>query len=521
MAFQTSPLAVQPAPPSVLVDVSALVAAYDSRVPDSSVATQRVFFGTSGHRGSSLDLSFNVWYVLAIAQAICQYRNGKGIDGPLFMVIDTHALSGPACASALEVLSANGVHVMLASNDEFTPTPAISHAILAYNRGRSTGLADGIVVTPSHNPPRDGGFKYKSPNGGPAGEDITGWVEAQGNRLLEQRLEGVQRLSHSSALRAATTHRHDFLEAYVADLGNVIDMDAIRGAKIRMGVDPLGGAGVHYWGAIAERYRLDLTVVSDVVDPQFSFMTLDWDGRIRMDPSSPYAIQRLTAIKDRFDIAFACDTDHDRHGIVTPAAGLMASNHYLSVAVDYLFQHRPQWGRQAAVGKTVVSTALIDRLAARLGRELYEVPVGFKWFAAGLQNGSLGFGGEESAGATFLRRDGTVWTTDKDGIAAALLAGEITARQGCDLGELYAGLANEFGNPVADRVEAPANAQQKRQLAALSPERVGSASLAGEAIDSILSRAPGNDASIGGIKVVAASGWFAARPSGTEDLYKI
>ena len=521
MASRISPLAGQPAPPSELVDVSALIAAYHSGVPDPSVAAQRVSFGTSGHRGSSLDLSFNEWHVLAITQAICQYRKGKGIDGPLFLCIDTHALSGPACASALEVLSTNGVHVMLATNDEYTPTPAVSHAILAYNRGRSTGLADGIVVTPSHNPPRDGGLKYNPPNGGPAGGDITGWVEAQANRLLEQRLEGVQRLSHSRALRAATTHRHDFVGAYVADLGNVIDFDAIRNARIRMGVDPLGGAGVHYWGAIAERYRLDLTVISDVVDPQFSFMTLDRDGRIRMDPSSPYAMQRLTAIQGRFDISFACDTDHDRHGIVTPAAGLMASNHYLSVAIDYLFQHRPQWGRQAAVGKTVVSTTLIDRLAARLGRKLYEVPVGFKWFAGGLQTGSLGIGGEESAGATFLRRDGTVWTTDKDGIAAALLAGEITARRGCDLGELYANLANEFGNPVADRVEASANAQQKKQLAALSPEQVDSASLAGEVIESILSRAPGNDASIGGIKVVAASGWFAARPSGTEDLYKI
>ncbi len=468
-----------------------------------------------------MDLSFNEWHVLAITQAICWYRKREGIDGPLFLGIDTHALSGPACASALEVLAANGVHVMLATNDEYTPTPAISHAILTHNRGRSTGLADGIVVTPSHNPPRDGGFKYNPPNGGPAGQDVTGWVEAQANRLLEKRLEGVRRLTHDSALRAATTHRHDFLDHYVADLGNVIDMDAVRDSKVRMGVDPLGGAGVNYWVAIAERYHLDLTVVSDVVDPQFGFMTLDRDGRIRMDPSSPYAMRRLTAIKDRFDIAFACDTDHDRHGIVTPSAGLMASNHYLSVAVDYLFQHRPQWGRQAGVGKTVVSTALIDRLATRLGRKLYEVPVGFKWFAAGLQDGSLGLGGEESAGATFLRRDGTVWTTDKDGIAAALLAGEITARHGCDLGELYAGLANEFGNPVADRVEAPANAQQKKQLAALSRKQVVSASLAGEAIESILSRAPGNDASIGGIKVVTASGWFAARPSGTEDLYKI
>ena len=521
MATTINSLAGKLAPQSALVDVSALVAAYYSNVPDPAVAAQRVSFGTSGHRGSSLDVSFNEWHVLAITQAICQYRKGKGIDGPLFLGIDTHALSGPACASALEVLAANGVDVMLAAHDEYTPTPAISHAILVHNRGRSLGLADGIVVTPSHNPPRDGGFKYNPPNGGPAGQDITGWIETQANRLLEAHLQGVQRVSHARALQATTTHRHDFLDAYVGDLGNAIDMEAIREAKIRMGVDPLGGAGVHYWAAIAERYRLDLTVVSDVVDPTFSFMTLDWDGRIRMDPSSPYAMQRLTAVKDRFDIAFACDTDHDRHGIVTPAAGLLAPNHYLSVAIDYLFQHRPQWGQQAAVGKTVVSTGLIDRLTARLGRKLYEVPVGFKWFAAGLQDASLGFSGEESAGATFLRRDGTVWTTDKDGLVAALLSAEITARKGRDPGVLYAELADEFGNPVADRVEASATAQQRRQLAALTPQQIGSTTLAGETIESVLSKAPGNGAPIGGIKVIAASGWFAARPSGTEEIYKI
>ena len=521
MATAINSLAGKPAPQSALVNVSALIAAYYSNVPDPAVIAQRVSFGTSGHRGSSMDVSFNEWHVLAITQAICQYRKRKGIDGPLFLGIDTHALSGPACASALEVLAANGVDVMLAAHDEYTPTPAISHAILAHNRGRSSGLADGIVVTPSHNPPRDGGFKYNPPNGGPADQDSTGWIETQANRLLEAQLEGVLRVSHAKALKAATTHRHDFLDAYVGDLGNVIDMDAIRESKIRMGVDPLGGAGVHYWAAIAERYRLDLTVVSDVVDPTFSFMTLDWDGRIRMDPSSPYAMQRLTAIKDRFDIAFACDTDHDRHGIVTPAAGLLAPNHYLSVAIDYLFQHRPQWGQHAAIGKTVVSTGLIDRLAARLGRNLYEVPVGFKWFAAGLQDASLGFSGEESAGATFLRRDGTVWTTDKDGMAAALLSAEITARRGRDPGALYAELAQEFGNPVADRVEAPATAQQRRQLAALTPQQLGSTSLAGEKIESVLSKAPGNGAPIGGIKVIAASGWFAARPSGTEEIYKI
>ena len=521
MATAINSLAGKPAPQSALVNVSALIAAYYSNVPDPAVIAQRVSFGTSGHRGSSMDVSFNEWHVLAITQAICQYRRRKGIDGPLFLGIDTHALSAPACASALEVLAANGVDVMLAAYDEYTPTPAISHAILAHNCGRSSGLADGIVVTPSHNPPRDGGFKYNPPNGGPADQDSTGWIEAQANRLLEAQLAGVLRVSHAKALNAATTHRHDFLDAYVGDLGNVIDMDAIRESKIRMGVDPLGGAGVHYWAAIAERYRLDLTVVSDVVDPTFSFMTLDWDGRIRMDPSSPYAMQRLTAIGDRFDIAFACDTDHDRHGIVTPAAGLLAPNHYLSVAIDYLFQHRPQWGQHAAIGKTVVSTGLIDRLAARLGRKLYEVPVGFKWFATGLQDASLGFGGEESAGATFLRRDGTVWTTDKDGMAAALLSAEITARQGRDPGALYAELAQEFGNPVADRVEAPATAQQRRQLTALTPQQLKSTTLAGEKIESVLSKAPGNAVPIGGIKVIAASGWFAARPSGTEEIYKI
>ncbi len=521
MTTRISPLAGKPAPPSMLVNVAKLVTAYYSEVPDPTVAAQRVAFGTSGHRGSAFECSFNEWHVLAITQAICHYRKANNIDGPLFLGIDTHALSQPACASALEVLAANGVDVMLASSDEYTPTPAISHAILSHNRGRSAGLADGIVVTPSHNPPRDGGFKYNPPNGGPAGEDITAWIEAAANRFVEHRLDGVKRTSHAKALQATTTHRHDFLNAYVADLGNVIDMDVIRDARIRMKADPLGGAGVHYWSAIAERYRLDLTVVSEVVDPTFRFMTLDWDGQIRMDPSSRYAMQQLLESNDGFDIAFACDTDHDRHGIVTPRTGLLAPNHYLSVVIDYLFAHRPQWGALAAVGKTIVSTRLIDRLTARLGRKLYEVPVGFKWFAAGLQDGSLGFCGEESAGATFLRRDGSVWTTDKDGIIAALLAAEITARRGRDPGALYVELANEFGNPVADRLEAPATAQQKKQLAALSPQQVESTELAGEKIECILSKAPGNSAPIGGIKVIAAGGWFAARPSGTEDIYKI
>ena len=521
MASLISPLAGKPAPPSALVDLSKLVTAYYTEVPDASVPAQRVAFGTSGHRGSSFDISFNEWHVLAITQAICQYRASHGIDGPLFLGIDTHALSQPACASAIEVLAANGVEVMLAMHDEYTPTPAISHAILTHNRGRTSGLADGIVVTPSHNPPEDGGFKYNPPNGGPAGADITGWIEAAANSFLEHALDGVRRLTHAQALLAATTHRHNFLDAYVADLGNVIDMEVIRDAKIRIGVDPLGGAGVHYWSRIAERYRLDLTVVNEEVDPTFRFMTLDWDGQIRMDPSSPYAMQRLLDIKDRFDIAFACDTDHDRHGIVSAGSGLIAPNHYLSVAIDYLFQYRPQWGPHAAVGKTVVSTRLIDLVTARLARKLYEVPVGFKWFVAGLFDASLGFAGEESAGASFLRRDGRVWTTDKDGIVPALLAAEITARRGRDPGRLYAELAHEFGDPVADRVEAPATPQQKRQLAALAPQRIDTTELAGETITSILGHAPGNGAPIGGVKVISNSGWFAARPSGTEDIYKI
>jgi phosphoglucomutase len=509
----------------MLIDVDKLVSAYHTDVPDPEIAAQRVAFGTSGHRGSAFDRSFNEWHVLAITQAICNLRKVQGIGGPLFMGIDTHALSQPACASALEVLAANGVDVMLATNDEYTPTPAVSHAILGYNRGHlaasNTRLADGIVVTPSHNPPRDGGFKYNPPHGGPAGPEITGWIEGEANRLLQARLGGVRRIAHAEALKAATTHRHDFLNAYVADLDDVIDMDVIRAEQVRIGVDPLGGAGVHYWAAIAERYGIDLTVISEVVDPKFAFMPLDWDGKIRMDPSSAFAMQRLVGMKGRFDIAFACDTDHDRHGIVAPAAGLLAADHYLATAIDYLFQHRPGWGPLAAVGKTIVSTSLIDLLTARLARPLVEMPVGFKWFAKGLHNGALGFAGEESAGASFLRRDGTVWTTDKDGIAAGLLAAEITARTGADPGRRHAALAAEFGNPVARRVQAPATVQQKAQLAALTPEQITATELAGERIESILSHAPGNGESIGGIKVNAASGWFAARPSGTEDIYKI
>ena len=521
MSTTISPLAGKPAPKSLLVDVPKLLAAYVDLRPDPTVPAQRVAFGTSGHRGSSFERSFNEWHVLAISQAICEYRKSKGVDGPLYIGIDTHALSQPAFENALEVLAANGVETMIAKDGEFTPTPAVSHAILAYNRGRILGLADGIVITPSHNPPDNGGFKYNPPNGGPADTDITGRIQDRANALLEGGLKEVRRTPFAQARRAASTHAHDFVHAYVNDLGHMIDFDAIRGAGVRMGVDPLGGAGVHYWAPIAERYKLDLTVVSEEVDPTFSFMTLDWDGKIRMDPSSSHAMHRLIGLKDRYDVAFACDTDHDRHGVVTRSSGLLAPNHYLSVLIDYLFQHRPQWGRTAAVGKTLVSTALIDRVAKRLGRRLYEVPVGFKWFVDGLFDGSLGFGGEESAGASFLRHDGTVWTTDKDGIVPALLSAEITARSGRDPGELYRDLVGELGEPVADRVEAPATAEQKTRLAKLSPKQVQSTELAGDKIESVLVHAPGNDAAIGGIKVTAASGWFAARPSGTEDIYKI
>jgi phosphoglucomutase len=519
--MNVSLLAGKPATPAILVDVPRLVTAYYTEVPDSSVQEQRVAFGTSGHRGSSFENSFNEWHVLAISQAICDYRKRQGIGGPLFLGIDTHALSVPACASALEVLAANGVDVMLAYKDEYTPTPVISHAILTYNRGRTAGLADGIVITPSHNPPDNGGFKYNPPNGGPADKEVTGWIEAKANAFLEGGLKGVKRMSFEKALHAATTHRHDFLNAYVSDLGNVLDMDAIRGANIRMGVDPLGGAGVHYWSPIAERHGLNLTVVNEVIDPTFRFMTVDWDGRIRMDPSSSYAMQSLIGLKDRYDIAFACDTDHDRHGIVTRGAGLLPPNHYLAVAIFYLFQHRPKWSKDAAVGKTVVSSQMIDRVTVKLGRKLYEVPVGFKWFVDGLLDGSLGFGGEESAGASFVRLDGSVWTTDKDGIVPALLSAEIIARMGRDPGEIYRELAREFGEPVYDRVEAPATPEQKQMLAQLSPQQVKLTELAGEKIQSILTHAPGNDASIGGLKVIAENGWFAARPSGTEDIYKI
>ena len=519
--MKVSPLAGKLPAASMLIDVTKLIAAYFSEVPDASVPAQRVAFGTSSHRGSSLQKSFNERHILAISQAICLYRKQQQIDGPLFLGMDTHALSAPALASAIEVLAANGVDIMLADGTEFTPTPAISHAILTYNRGRKTGLADGIVITPSHNPPQDGGFKYNPPNGGPADTGITKWIENKANAFLESGLNDVKRIPYERALQASTTHRHDYINTYVADLENVIDMDVLRGSKISLGVDPLGGAGVHYWKPIAERYKLNLTVVSGTVDPTFRFMSVDWDGQIRMDPSSPYAMQRLIEMKDRFDLSFACDPDHDRHGIVAKSVGLMPPNHYLSAAIFYLFQHRPRWRKETAVGKTLVSSQMIDRVAAKLGRKVYEVPVGFKWFVDGLIDGSLGFVGEESAGATFNRLDGTVWTTDKDGIVPCLLSAEMTARLGRDPGEIYRELTREFGDPAYDRVEAPATPEQKALLAKLSPQQVKLTELAGEKIQAVLTHAPGNGASIGGLKVAAESGWFAARPSGTENIYKI
>ena len=504
-----------------LVDVPKLVTAYFENRPDPTVPEQRVIFGTSGHRGSSFQNSFNEWHILAITQAICLYRRQHGIDGPLFLGMDTHALSQPAFESALEVLAKNGVDVMLAENDEYTPTPVISHAILTYNRGREKGLGDGIVITPSHNPPECGGFKYNPPHGGPAEEEITNWIESRANEFLTNKLNGVNRLLAAKALRAPTTHRHDYLTAYVSDLNNVVDMDAIRESGIHLGVDPLGGAGVHYWEPIATHYGLNLKVVNKVVDPTFRFMTLDWDGRIRMDPSSPYAMRSLMALKGQFDIALACDTDHDRHGIVTKSKGLLPPNHYLAVCVHYLFSNRPGWSKNAAIGKTVVTSTIIDRISAKLARKLYEVPVGFKFFVEGLLHGDLGFAGEESAGASFLRRDGTVWTTDKDGIIAALLAAEITAKMKKDPGELYFELTKDYGDPLFDRIEAPATRFQKASLERVTRESVKTPTLAGETIRTILTNAPGDGASIGGVKVVTESGWFAARPSGTEDIYEV
>jgi phosphoglucomutase len=522
--MKVSPLAGKPAPASMLVNVSRLVTAYYAEHPDPSVAAERVAFGTSGHRGSAFDRSFNEAHILAITQAICAHRQAHGIDGPLFIGIDTHALSEPAFVSALEVLAANNVEVMIDREHGYTPTPVISHAILRYNRGRQSGLADGIVVTPSHNPPEDGGFKYDPPTGGPADTEITSWIEQTANALLTEGLRGVRRMPYARARRVASTHRHDYVTPYVDDLANVVDMAAIRSAGVRIGVDPFGGAGVHYWAPIVAKYGIAVTVVNDAVDPTFRFMTVDWDGKIRTDCSSPYAmvpLVNLMATRDRFDVAFANDADHDRHGIVTSTAGLMNPNHYLAVAISHLFQHRRRWSADAAVGKTVVSSSIIDRVTTGLGRRLIEVPVGFKWFAGGLLDGSIGFGGEESAGASFQRIDGTTWTTDKDGIVLGLLAAEITATLGVDPGARYLQLTREFGTPVYERIDAPATADQKRLLRQLSPAAVDAKSLAGEPIRAILTTAPGNGESIGGLKVITDVGWFAVRPSGTEAVYKL
>ena len=521
MSSRIHALAGKPAPADFLVDIPRLITAYYTERPNVANRAQRVAFGTSGHRGVSFDGNFNDAHVAAISQAICAYRHRAGITGPLFLGFDTHALSAPAFATALEVLAANGIDVMIAAGDEYTPTPAISHAILTYNRGRTSGFADGIVITPSHNPPDSGGFKYNPPNGGPADGDVTGWIEAHANELLQAELVGVRRMPLAAARSASTTHSHDFLSAYVADLGAVIDFDVIRAGTVRLGVDPLGGAGVHYWPRIAEHYRLQLDVVSTEVDATFRFMTLDWDGKIRMDPSSAYAMQRLIGMQGRFDVAFACDTDHDRHSVVTAGTGLLPANHYLAVAIDYLFRTRSGWPAGAGIGKTIVSSSMIDRVAANLGRPLHEVPVGFKWFVDGLIGGSLGFGGEESAGATFNRRDGSVWTTDKDGLIPGLLAAEMTARDGRDPGERYRALTAALGEVFTDRVEAAAAPAQKRKLSKLAPQEIAIRELAGDPITRVLDKAPSVGAAFGGIKVVSDGGWFAARPSGTEDIYKI
>lgn len=519
--MKISSAAGKQADPSILVNVPKLISDYYELRPDPSDSRQRVVFGTSGHRGSATDVAFNEWHILAITQAICDYRKLQGIDGPLFLGMDTHALSEPAFASALEVLAANSVEVMLSEGTSYTPTPAVSHSILRYNRGRESGLADGIVITPSHNPPDDGGFKYDPPHGGPADSSVTFWIETKANEYLQRELEGVKRVLSEKALRASTTHKHDFLSAYVEDLASVVDMTAIRDAKIRLGVDPLGGAGIDYWPRIAEKDGLDLTIVNQTVDPTFRFMTVDWDGKIRMDPSSPYAMQRLIGLKDKFDIAFASDTDHDRHGIVTKGSGLLPPNHYLSVCVHYLFSSRKKWRENVGVGKTVVSSSMINRVSARLQRPLYEVPVGFKWFVEGLLAGRLGFGGEESAGSSFLRRDASVWTTDKDGIIPCLLSAEITARVGKDPGEIYRDLTRDLGDPVYERIDTPATPEQRAALEKLSPADIHATEVAGERIEQILTTAPGDGNPIGGIKVIAEDGWFAARPSGTEEIYKI
>jgi phosphoglucomutase len=507
--------------PAMLVNVPRLVAAYFTGKPDPAVASQRVAFGTSGHRGSAFDNAFNEAHILAISQAICHHRTRNGVSGPLFIGIDTHALSEPALASALEVFTANDVIVMLDERNGYTPTPVISHAILTYNRNRKSGFADGIVITPSHNPPEDGGFKYNPPNGGPADTDTTSWIERTANALLEQDLNGLRRISYARARKSSCVRRHDYIGAYVVDLPNVVDMEAIRSSGVSIGVDPLGGASVHFWQSIIERYGIAATIVSDAIDPTFRFMTVDWDGRIRMDCSSAYAMTRLIDMRDRFDIALANDTDADRHGIVTRSNGLMNPNHYLAAAISYLYGNRPDWSSDCAVGKTVVSSAVIDRVAAKLGRKLVEVPVGFKWFVDGLLDGSFGFAGEESAGASFLRRDGSVWTTDKDGMVLGLLAAEITAQTGQDPGEGYDRLTRELGVSFYERIDTPATPGQKALLKMLSPDRVGVSELAGETISAKLSAAPGNGVSFGGIKVIAENGWFVARPSGTENLYKL
>jgi phosphoglucomutase len=521
MPENVSPLAGKPAEASLLVNVPRLLTAYYSLTPDPSIATQRVAFGTSGHRGSAFDTAFNEAHILAITQAICLHRHRSGITGPLFIGIDTHALSEPALVSALEVLIANDIDVMIDARNGYTPTPVISHAILTYNKDRSSGFADGIVITPSHNPPSDGGFKYNPPNGGPADTDVTSWIERTANDFLAKNLAGVTRIPYARALKSDYLHRHDYIAHYVPDLINVVDLDAIRGSGVKIGIDPLGGASVHFWQPIIERYGLSATIVNEAVDPTFRFMTVDWDGKIRMDCSSPYAMTRLIAMADKFDVAFANDTDADRHGIVTRSNGLMNPNHYLAVAISYLFDNRPQWHGESAVGKTIVSSSIIDRVATKLGRKLIEVPVGFKWFVSGLIDGSLGFGGEESAGASFLRRDGSVWTTDKDGLIPSLLSAEITARTGKDPGEIYQDLTRELGAPYYARIDAPATTTQKEQLKALTPDKVGMKELAGEAITQTLITAPGNDVAFGGLKIVTKSSWFAARPSGTEEIYKL
>jgi phosphoglucomutase len=521
VAAKVDPRAGKIVDPGMLANIPRLVTAYFAGKPDPSVAAQRVAFGTSGHRGSAFNNAFNEAHILAISQALCDHRHRSGITGPLFVGIDTHALAEPAFASALEVFAANGIEVMIDEHDGYTPTPVISHAILTYNKGRTDGLADGVVITPSHNPPEDGGFKYNPPNGGPADTDITAGIERAANGFLEGDLRGVKRIPYDRARKTACVHRHDYITPYVADLAEVVDMEAIRASGVKIGIDPLGGAAVHYWQPVIERYGLAATVVSDAVDPTFRFMTVDWDGKIRMDCSSPYAMARLIGLRDRFDVAFANDTDADRHGIVTRSNGLMNPNHYLAAAIAYLFEHRPGWRGNSAVGKTIVSSAIIDRVAKKLGRRLVETPVGFKWFVDGLSDGGFGFAGEESAGASFLRRDGSVWTTDKDGIILGLLAAEMTARTGSDPSQLFDHLTRELGVPFYERIDAPATSAQKNLLKALTAEKLAMKQLAGEPVLMALTAAPGNGQSFGGIKVTSDSGWFAARPSGTEDVYKI